>query len=71
MTVGRVSQISVEVLLQAAPAARLTRQAVELLLHPATEGRLGQQSFEVLQSEPKAGSTQSRARSMLILCWCC
>ena len=42
MTIGRLSQAAVEVVLQAAPKVRLCQQAGELLLQGTPRARLGQ-----------------------------
>jgi hypothetical protein len=66
MTVGRVSQATVEALFQAAPKVRLSEQAPELLLQATPRGRHGQQAIEVLRSVALAGGAASR-QPVLIL----
>jgi hypothetical protein len=67
MTVGRISQTVVEVLLQFAPSARLSYQATELLLQQLPHARLGQQAVEVLRSTALSGGGSTR-QSIVILC---
>ena len=67
MTVGRISQAAAEVLLQAAPRARLGQQSAELLLQTTPRARLGQQSVEVLRSTALAAGGVARP-PILILC---
>ena len=67
MTVGRVSQAAVEVLLQGTSTARLTQQSAELLLQATPRARLGQQSVEVLRSVSNGANTSAR-RPVMIVC---
>lgn len=67
MTVGRLSQAAVEVLLQSTPNAKLSQQATELLLQHLPRVRLGQQAVEILRSTALAGGVASRP-SVVILC---
>lgn len=60
MTVGRVSQAAVEVLLQATPKARVTGTAAELILQTTPRARHGQQAVEVLRSVALASSALGR-----------
>ena len=70
MTVGRVSQAAVEVLLQAVPSARPTQQAAELLLRATARGRTGQQAVEVLRTVATTGLASGGTRPLFILCNC-
>lgn len=67
MTVGRVSQAAGEVLLQAAPKARVTGTVAELILQATPRARHGQQAVEVLRSTALAAGGVARPPS-LILC---
>jgi hypothetical protein len=69
VTVGRLSRISSEALLQVAPKTRLTQQATELLFQAVARARLGQQMVEVVRSVALAGGAVGR-RAVLILCVC-
>ena len=67
MTVGRISQAAVEVLLQSPPNARLSQQTTELLLQQVPSGRLGQQAVEILRSTALAGGA-TMTQPVMILC---
>ena len=69
MTVGRVSQEAIEVLLQAAPKGRLSEQAAELLLQATPRARLGQKSIEVLRSLALAGGAVGRQPVLILSVW--
>lgn len=69
MTVGRVSQAAVEVLLQATPKARVTGTAAELIFRATPRARNGQQAVEVLRSIALAGGAVGR-KPVLIYAAC-
>ena len=70
MTIGWISQAAVEVLLQAAPRARLSQHTAELLLQVMPRARLGQQSVEMLRSVAVTAPGGSSIWPVLILCTC-
>ena len=66
MTVGRISQMAVELLTQSPRNARFGQQTTELLLQQLPRVRIGQQAIEVLRSTAHSGG--STRQSILILC---
>jgi hypothetical protein len=67
MTVGRLSQAAVEVLLQPVLHARLTEQTGEVVLQPVPRARLTGQAIEALRSVSNGASTSAR-RPVMIVC---
>jgi hypothetical protein len=67
VTVGRVSQTAVEVVLQSVPKSRVGQQAAEILLVSTSKVRFGQQVIEVLRTVAVASGDLTRS-PVLILC---